>query len=157
MSDLANSCEYHTPEATCLAIAENPKAKANREARCLNDEKSCCCYVCDSRRECIISCKYLGSIENQPIQLESPKPQEIKPIPKPKAAAPASSTKNFPAVYCTSCNVEMSPKNAKLKLEDSETEHPKQLGDYTPRPEEVMPVIIYLCPLCGRIEFRSAK
>lgn len=156
MSDLANSCEYHTPEATCLAIAENPKAKANRQARCLNDEKKSCCYICDSRRECTISCKYLGSVGNQPIQHDTPRPQQ-KPSPETKAAAPANSTKNYPVAYCNSCNVEMSPKSAKLKLEDCETERPKQFGDYTPQPEEFMSVIVYLCPLCGKIEFRSAK
>ncbi len=156
MSDLANSCEYYTPEATCLAIAENPKAKANRQARCLNDEKQCCCYVCDSRRECAISCNYLGSVENQPKTQDLPGPQPVKPSPEPKTAAPASSAKNHPVVYCASCNVEMSPRTAKLKLE-SDAERLKQFGDYTPQPEEVMSVIIYMCPLCGRIEFRSAK
>jgi len=157
LSDLASSCEYYTPEATCLAIAENPKAKANREARCLNDEKQSCCYICDSRAECAISCKYLGGVENQPETRNAPEPHAVKLSPEPKAAAPSGSTKNYPVVYCASCNVEMSPKSAKLKLEDSETERPKQFGDYMPQPEEVLSVIIYLCPLCGRIEFRSAK
>jgi predicted RNA-binding Zn-ribbon protein involved in translation (DUF1610 family) len=59
--------------------------------------------------------------------------------------------------YCTSCNVEMTPRKAKLKLDPAEEAASKQFGDYTPQTEENLSVIVYLCPLCGRIEFRSAK
>jgi hypothetical protein len=156
LSDIASSCEYHTPEATCLAVAENPKAQTNRQQRCLNDQKQSCCYTCNQRGECTISCKYLGATENQPKTQEAPKPQPTTPTSEPKAA-PASTTKNVPVAYCTSCNVEMSPKHAKLRIDSAEDSPLKQFGEYIQQTEDNLPVIIYLCPLCGRIEFRSAK
>jgi hypothetical protein len=158
LSDIASSCEYHTPEATCLAVAESSKAQANRQQKCVNDEKHSCCYTCSQRRECTISCKYLGTTENQP----KPQPQEtVKPqpeTPKPETKTePANIATNVPASYCTSCNVEMTPRKAKLKLDPAEEAQSKQFGDYTPQTEDNLPVIVYLCPLCGRVEFRAAR
>jgi hypothetical protein len=154
LSDIAKSCEYHTPEATCLAVVESSKAQANRQLRCLNDQKQRCCYICDSRRECTISCKYLGSTENQPKTQEAPKTQPETTTPEPKTA-PANSIKNVPVAYCTSCNVEMSPRRAKLRLDQNEDTQPKQFGEFTQQTEDNLPVIVYVCPLCGRIEFRT--
>lgn len=156
MSDIATSCEYYTPEATCLAVAENPKAKANRQQKCLNEQKQSCCYTCIQSRECIISCKYLGTVENQPKPQETTKPQPETPMPQQKTAqtTPVIAPKNVPVAYCTSCNVEMTPKKAKLRLDPEDN---KQFGEYTPQTEDNLPVIVYLCPLCGRIEFRATK
>lgn len=154
MSDIATSCEYHTQEATCLAVAENPKAQTNRQQRCQNEQKNCCCYICIQRRECTISCKYLGTDENKPKPQETPKPQPETPKPEPKTPPPANTAKNVPLAYCTSCNVEMAPKKAKLRLDPEDN---KQFGEYTPQTEDNLPVIVYLCPLCGRIEFRASK
>jgi len=143
LSDLTSGCEYHTAEKTCLAVIENPKAQINRQLHCLNDDKQSCCYICDSRRECPIRCKYLGEADNtNPTQ---PKTETLQPPaqtatfsqPEIKAAC------GIPVAYCTSCNVEMDAKKAKLKLEG------------VPSVEEVLLVIVYLCPLCGRIEFRA--
>lgn len=153
MSDIATSCEYHTPEATCLSVAENPKAQTNRQQKCRNEQKHSCCYTCIQRRECTISCKYLGTTENQPKPQETQKPQPETPKPQPKPA-PVSTAKNVPVAYCTSCNVEMTPKKAKLRIDPEDN---KQFGEYTPQAEDNLPVIVYLCPLCGRIEFRAAK
>jgi hypothetical protein len=157
LSDIATSCEYHTPEATCLAVAENPKAKANRQQRCQNDNKQTCCYTCSQKRECTISCKYLGTTENQPKPQETPKPQPTAPTPEPKTAPLANTAKNVPVAYCTSCNIEMTPRKAKLKLDSAEDNQPKQFGEFTPQIEDTLAVIVYLCPLCGRIEFRASK
>jgi hypothetical protein len=159
LSDLASSCEYHTIEKTCIAVSESTKAQANRQLRCLNDEKQSCCYVCDSRSECAISCKFLGSIENTPKPQEAPNPQPESTITttKPAPANPTSLSKDFPVAYCSSCNVEMSPKKTKLKFDDSDAAQSKQFGDYTPQTEDTLPVIVYLCPLCGKIEFRANR
>lgn len=156
MSDLASSCEYYTHEKNCLNVSESPKAQANRQLRCLNDDKASCCYVCDSRKECVISCKFLGSTDGTTqVRAEpaSPKPAAT-PIATQKPDEPT--TKALPTNYCTSCNVEMTPKKAKLTLENDQPSS-KQFGDYTPQVEETLPVIVYLCPLCGKIEFKANR
>jgi hypothetical protein len=156
LSDLASSCEYYTHEKTCLNVSESPKAQANRQLRCLNDDKQSCCYVCDSRRECVISCKFLGSTDNTPqvrAETETPKPATT-PTSTNKTDEPT--TKALPTNYCTSCNVEMTPKKAKLTLDNNQPAS-KQFGDYTPAAEETLPVIVYLCPLCGKIEFKANR
>ncbi len=156
MSDLASSCEYHTPEKTCLAISERPKAQANRQLHCLNDEKLCCCYICDSRSECTISCKYLGATDNAPAQrVEAPKPAaEVNRRVDIKKSVETTSTGSVPVTYCASCNVEMSPKRTKLRI-DADNTQPKQFGEYSAQNEETLAVIVYLCPCCGRIEFKA--
>ena len=143
MSDLASSCEYYTHEKTCLTVSESPKAQANRQLRCLNDDKQSCCYVCDSRRECVISCKFLGFTDNTTqvcAETEASKPAttpaQINKPDEPKE------TKDIPTAYCTSCNVEMVPKKAKLTLDNSQSAS-KQFGDYTPQAEETLPVTVY--------------
>jgi hypothetical protein len=50
----------------------------------------------------------------------------------------------------------MGAKKSKLKLE-GDNAAPKHFGDYTPQVEEALPVIVYLCPLCGKIEFRANR
>lgn len=157
MSDLASGCEHYTTEKTCLAVAENPKAQSNRQLHCLNDDKQSCCYICDSRRECTISCKYLGATDHA-----NPTQPKIENPPLPTQSATAnlpSETKAAPdtsAAYCTSCNVEMGAKKARLKLE-ADTPVPRHFGDYALPIEEALSVIVYLCPLCGRIEFRANR
>lgn len=157
MSDLASSCEYFTAEKTCLAVSESPKAQSNRQLRCLNDDKQSCCYICDSRQECSISCKYLGAGDDansaQP-KIENP-PPPICPAPTSQSSE-TKATASIPAVYCASCNIEMGAKKSKLKLE-GDIAAPKHFGDYTPQVEEALPVIVYLCPLCGKIEFRANR
>jgi hypothetical protein len=157
LSDLASSCEYHTIEKTCLAVSESPKAQANRQQRCLNDEKQSCCYICDSRQECAISCKFLGATNTTaPTPVEAPKPATT-PIQQTHKNADTKEAKGIPTTYCTSCNVEMAPKKAKLRLDESDNVQSKQFGDYTPQDQEALSVIVYLCPLCGKIEFKANR
>lgn len=102
----------------------------------------------------MISCKFLGSTDaasQTRVEPEAPKP--AAPTSINKADEP---TKAMPTAYCTSCNVEMAPKKAKLILDNGQTAS-KQFGDYTPQAEETLPVIVYLCPLCGKIEFKANR
>lgn len=156
MSDLANSCEYITYEKTCTAIIDSQKAKTNRELRCLNDEKQSCCYICDSRPQCPISCKYLGNTQNAPAQkTEGPKPQTPIITASNNKPAEANITRKVPVTYCSSCNVEMSPKRTKLRIDDWDNKQQQEYGDYVSKNQEFLPVIAYLCPCCGRIEFKA--
>jgi hypothetical protein len=157
LSNLANSCEYISNEKICNAALESEKAKANRQLRCLNDEKLCCCYICGSRSECTISCKYLGATDNTsaPHAEEAPKPAaEMNHTVENTKKIEANPTSGVPVTYCSACNVEMSPKRTRLRIDGDNTQ-PKQFGDYSSQTEEHLAVLVYLCPCCGRIEFKA--
>ena len=153
MSDLANSCEYLTIDRLCSAVAESEKAKANRQVRCQNEEKMGCCYICLSRRECAFSCKFLGNIGTEAPQVEDEKTvlqstvdsgQEIE----------APQTENAAVAFCALCNVEMGQTKTKFKIDGWSGPHPKLSGDDAG--DEFLSAIVYLCPQCGKIEFKAA-
>lgn len=146
LSDLARSCEYLTLEKSCLAVSESEKAKASRQMRCQNEEKMTCCYLCVSRRECVISCRFLGNMENQVSSAQAENTfNHDKTTEEPH-------TKNAPAICCSLCNVEMSQARTKLRIDGWEGPRSNDgaLG-------EEFPVRVYLCPQCGKIEFKADK
>lgn len=156
MSDLANSCEYLTIEKSCLAVSESEKAKANRQLRCQNDEKNACCYLCLSRRECVISCKYLGRFESESSPIEVSKTEAESTFSDDKKTE-VYETQNAPVACCSLCNVEMSQTKTKFRIDGWKGPHPKLSGDDLRELGEELPVIVYACPQCGRLEFRADK
>ncbi len=153
MSDLANSCEYLTVEKSCSAVSESEKAKANRQARCQNDEKMACCYLCLSRRECTISCKYLGQIEDDSASVEAPKTEAENSFNHDKEVN-VNQTQNAPVMNCPLCNAEMSQTKTKFSIDGWKGPHPKLTDDDSGKLGEELPLIVYACPQCGKIEFR---
>jgi len=152
LSDLANCCEYLTIEKLCSAISESEKAKANRQLRCRNDEKMTCCYLCLSSRECAISCKYLGKNENESALVDAEKTNAESTFDDDKETE-VNQTKNSTVACCSSCNVEMSQTKTKFRIDGWKGLHPKLPGDDAG--EEFLSAIVYLCPQCGKIEFRA--
>ncbi len=143
MAELAVSCEYLTSDKSCLAVSESVKAKAARQVRCENYEKMSCCYVCLFKRKCAIGCTYLGNFENEPQQIRDEK-SEADNAPIKDLESEVSKTEKVPAVNCSSCNLEMSQAKTKIRLDGDELD---KLG------EESLPVIVYLCTKCGKMEF----
>ena len=143
LSDLANSCEYLSIEKLCSAVSEREKAKVNRQARCQNDEKMTCCYICLSRGECSISCKFLGNIGNETSPVEAEKTETQSAVDNDKKTE-VPQTENAPVTCCSLCNVEMSQTRTKFKIDGWSGVHPKPSGDDSG--EEFLPVIVYLCP-----------
>ena len=155
MSDLANSCEYLTIEKLCSAVSDSEKAKASRQVRCQNDEKMTCCYLCLSRRECAIKCKFLGNIENESSPLEAEKTEAESTFNNDKKTEEYPA-KNAPDTCCSLCNVEMSQTRTKFTIDGWEGLHPKLAGDDSGNlGEELLSAIVYLCPQCGKIEFKA--
>jgi hypothetical protein len=143
LAELAVSCEYLTIDKFCLAVSESPKAKAARQVRCENYEKMSCCYVCLFKRKCAIGCTYLGNFENEPQQIRDEKIEADNTLVKDDKSEVANSEKS-PAVNCYLCNLEMCQAKTKIRLDSDDLE---KLG------EESLPVIVYLCPKCGKMEF----
>jgi hypothetical protein len=129
---------------------ESEKAKARRQERCQNEEKMTCCYVCLSRRECAISCRFLGNVKNEPSSVEAEKTEAQSTFSNDKENE-APQTENAPVTCCSLCNVEMSQTRTKFAINGWEGLRPKLAGDDLGE----LPVIVYLCPQCGRVEFRA--
>jgi hypothetical protein len=153
LSDLANCCEYLTIDKSCSVISDNEKAKANRQIRCQNDEKISCCYNCQSRPECDIKCTFLGNSENKPSRIE-PEKTEAKTTSKIKENAEINQIEKAP-VACSFCNIEMSHAKTKFKIDDWEGPPPKLSADGLSKFGQELPITIYCCPRCGKIEFRA--
>ena len=153
MSDLANSCEYLTIDELCSAVSESEKAKANRQVRCQNEEKMSCCYICLSRRECAFSCKFLGNIGTEAPSVEAEKTEPPNTVDPDQEIQPPQ-TENAPVAFCALCNVEMGQTKTKFKIDGWNGPHPKLSDDDTG--DEFLPAIVYLCPQCGKIEFKAA-
>ncbi len=152
LSDLASSCEYLTAEKTCSAVAESQKAQASRQLRCQNDEKAICCYICPSRRECTVNCKYLGATQSEttPPSEEKTEAESTADIEK---TVEASQTKNSP-VTCSLCNVDMLQSRTKFRIDGWNSMQSKPSGDSA---ELDLPVTVYMCPCCGKIELKAEK
>lgn len=58
-------CEYLLDNGLCKAVAENEVGKALRKESCVNELKSACCYLCDNRRSCAVSCDFLDTFEDK--------------------------------------------------------------------------------------------
>jgi len=140
MSDIAYSCEYLTIQKTCLAASESPKAKATRDLKCRSEEKMGCCYLCSMRSGCSVRCRFLG--EPQGSSVEEPIVEQAPDVNS--QITDAVTEQNSQPVFCSDCSVEMTPKKAELTLtEDTDA--------------TVLPVLVYICPCCSRIELKAAS
>lgn len=148
LSDLANSCEYFTAEKICNAVTESEKAQANRHLKCENEEKMYCCYLCSLRPKCAISCKYLGNLGMAyvPVGLERTQTPDLLDEPK---ETQQTQLVNNQAEYCVTCKVEMSESKTELRV-GSWTGHKPTMPSV-----DMLPVVVYLCPQCGKIELRA--
>jgi hypothetical protein len=155
LSDLANSCEYLTSEKLCLAVSESEKSRASRHVRCKNDEKMTCCYLCMFVLDCAKPCRFLGSYENEPQQVDAEKTKiDSSVISEEKTEE--NKTENPSVAFCSVCNVEMSQTKTKFKIDGWKESNQKLDGDESARfGAEVLPVIVYLCQKCGKINFRA--
>jgi hypothetical protein len=105
-----------------------------------------------SRRECAFSCKFLGNIgnETQLVEAEKAEPQRTVDYDQ-KTEVPQ--TESAPVTFCALCNVEMGQTKTKFKIDGWSGPHPKLSCEGQ---EEFLPAIVYLCPQCGKIEFKAA-
>jgi len=52
-------CEYLVDNQLCRSIVEDEEGRAAREKVCSQIVKNMCCYLCERRESCEISCNYL--------------------------------------------------------------------------------------------------
>jgi len=148
LSDLALCCEYLTLDKTCSCVLESQKAKAARQIHCQNDEKTTCCYLCYFKRNCSINCQFLGNVENktETEPVEAQKTDSDKIVDETKTEV--DQTKETRMICCSTCGTEMNQKKTKFKINDA---------DSNKFEDDFLPVIIYQCLKCGKIEFRADR
>jgi len=157
LSDLAISCEYLTNEKLCSAVSENDKAKAARQVRCENDEKMTCCYLCTFKVKCAIGCSFLGNIGNESQQIGAEKSESDNAQIKDEKSE-LDQTKNAPIISCSLCNIKMCQAKTKIRINGWTGLHQKAADGRSEKiGEELLPVIVYLCPKCGKIEFGAEE
>ncbi len=155
MSDLANSCEYLTNDKLCSAVSNDEKAKASRQVRCKNNDKMTCCYLCMLVFDCATPCRFLGNAETDTHRIDPEKDQITSTVINDQKPA-ADKTKNDTATLCSLCNVEMSQTKTKFRIDGWEKSNQELINDDSSKPsDEILAAIVYLCPICGKIEFKA--
>jgi len=155
LSALANNCEHLNYDKTCSVFSGTPKARANRQLNCKNEQKTVCCYLCVFRSHCPINCKYLGQNNNY-TETQQPTPKDASPA---SVSSVVDKTLNdeslppesIPVAFCFSCNIEMAWTKTHFSI-DFWRGNKHSLLDNN---ENVLPATILLCPKCGKIEFKA--
>jgi hypothetical protein len=109
-------------DQNCSAIMMDDEGKAARQEGCKNNNKNECCYVCAFNHNCEISCEFLGE-------------------------------KDFPIKECPLCASEMYPAKVSLRIGGwTGLWKLVPFGGLGELGEELLPVVIYTCSKCGKLE-----
>jgi hypothetical protein len=104
--------------------------------------------------DCANPCRFLGGYENEPRQVNTEK-TEINSSGINQDKTEVNENQNASVTFCSLCNVEMSQTKTRFKINGWEGSNQKPTGDDSVKfGEDVLPVIIYLCPKCGKINLR---
>jgi hypothetical protein len=110
-------------EDNCSAVMMDEEGKEARHEGCKNDNKNACCYLCPFNHNCEISCEYLGE-------------------------------KDYPIKECPLCASEMYPAKVNLRIGGwMGLWKLVPFGELGELGEELLPVVVYTCSNCGKLEF----
>jgi len=133
-------CEYFR-DGTCFSIMTNDEEKERRLMGCSNSNIRACCFLCSRLQGCEISCR-----------------KEVNKNEKVDKLMDDGSKKNsVPTLTCSSCDVVMLNSRMNLRAEVSNKNVPLAMGEIGEIAEELLPVLIYMCPKCGKIEFMAQE
>jgi hypothetical protein len=140
MSETKVECKY-LKDTNCLSIVSDDEAKEVRKISCNNDNEQSCCYLCSRYQECEISCNFLGENKNK-----SNKKQPSDSIEENKIRV----------LRCPLCNSKMLHSEIKLRIGGwSGIMQALPLGSLGELGEKLLPVVLYFCPKCGKLEFMA--
>ena len=106
--------------------------------------------------DCSTPCQFLGSNENVPLKIDY-KENSVDNSTVSKQKPEEDKTETTAATYCSECHLEMSQTRTKLAIDGwkgtkkSADDGSRQIGD------QELPVIVYLCQKCGKIDFRAEE
>ncbi len=128
-------CQY-LKENNCLSIVNNQEAQEVRSTTCRSENPKACCYICDFYEDCEISCNYLGKVEH--------KQKNIKAIIK--------------ITRCPLCKSRMLHSEVKFRTGGwSGLMQLLPFGSWGELGEELLPVEVYVCVRCGKIELMAPE
>jgi hypothetical protein len=142
MTEPKVECEY-LENGNCQSITSDDEAKEARKVGCNNDNEEACCYLCTYYHGCEISCVYLG---------------ENKRIIKRKQNVTEGTLSKI--LRCSSCDQKMVFREINLRIGgwsgalkgiNPALDTIGELG------EQLLPVILYICPKCGKLEFKAQE
>jgi hypothetical protein len=98
--------------------------------------------------DCNTPCRFLGNSDNESQQIDA----ERNPIKRSISndTPEENKTENAPVTFCSLCNVEMFQTMTSFKIEGDKGQNQRVF-------EEVMPVIVCICPKCGKIDLRAEE
>jgi hypothetical protein len=124
-------CEF-LRDGNCFSVMVNDEAKEGRIISCSNSNVQACCYLCTRSQGCEISCNVLVDNKSEPRNIQ---PEN------------SSEDNKLQVLKCPLCDSKML--HSKMNLRAGGWE-----GMARALPlEELLPVIIYVCPKCGKLEF----
>jgi hypothetical protein len=135
-------CEFIKGE-NCTSVITNDEAKEVRKISCSNDNEEACCYLCDRYQGCEISCNFLG---------------ENKSKSKNKLSNESIEDKKIRFLRCPLCDSKML--HSEVKLRTGGWSGLMQLipfGSWGEVGEELIPVVLHVCPKCGKLEFTAPE
>ena len=98
--------------------------------------------------DCEAPCRFLGNSENESQQIDTERNPLNNSI---SNESPEEDKKeNASVTFCSLCNVEMSQTMTRFRIEGYKGQNQKFS-------EKVMPVIVYICPKCGKIDLRAEE
>lgn len=98
--------------------------------------------------DCATPCKFLGNTEHASSPIEAEKTKDENTFTS-ENRTEEDQPKGTLESFCSLCNVEMSQTRTALRIEGWKGLQPK-LAD-----KEVLPIIVYLCPKCGKIDLKA--
>lgn len=114
-------------EGNCGAVMMDEEGKEARQEACQNNNKNACCYLCAFNYNCEISCEYLGE-------------------------------KDYPIKKCPLCASEMYPAKVNLRIGGwTGLWKLVPFGELGELGEELLPVVVYTCSNCGKLDFFTGE
>ena len=133
-------CEF-LKDGNCLSIMTNDEAREGRLIGCSNSNIRACCFLCSRLQGCEISCKLEVNRNEKEENLIDDGSEENK----------------IQTLTCSLCDIAMLNSRMNLKAETSTKSVPLTIGKIGEIPEEILPVLIHVCPKCGKIEFMAQE
>ena len=133
-------CEF-LKDGDCTSIMANDEAKEVRKISCSNDNEQACCYLCSRYQGCEISCNFLG--ENKSKSHNNKQSETI-------------GDNKIRVLRCPLCDSKMLHTKINLRAggwEGMTQALPLGIGEIGEISEELFPVLVYVCPKCGKLEF----
>jgi hypothetical protein len=138
------NCEF-LRDGNCFSIMANDEAKETRIISCSNSNVQACCYLCNHSQGCEISCHFLGENKREP---RNNQPEN------------SSEDDKIQVLKCALCDSKMLHTKMNLRAEGwggITQALPLGMSEIGETTEELLPVIIYVCPKCGKLEFMAEE